>query len=363
MPVLVLGRLVQGLGAGGQTVGLYVVVARAYPGALHGRVFAAFSAAWVVPSLIGPFIAGVVAGALHWRWVFLGVAVLTVAAFAMVVGRLRTIGGPSEPASGAGVPTRIAVGVIVAVAATLLSMLGDWELPRPLLVTIAVGLVVVIVIAVRPLLPRGTLVLRPGVASVVATRALIAGGMLGAEIYIPYLLRDEYGFTPTMAGLGLTGGALMWSAASEVQGRVGDRLGNARTAVLGIGALTLSIALVAVVAVLAAPPWLVVVAWTIAGAGMGFVYPRLSVLGLAYSTPQTQGFVSSSLTIADSLGTAMVIAVFGLLTAFGGGFAAVFAFATVIAGLALIPGLRLGHAHETGEITAAPSSEENGAAG
>ena len=93
MEVLVAGRLIQGLGTGGQTVALYVVVARVYPPAIHGRVFAAFSAAWVVPSLIGPFLAGAVAEYLHWRWVFLGVAVLTVVAFIMVVLR------PARPAA------------------------------------------------------------------------------------------------------------------------------------------------------------------------------------------------------------------------------------------------------------------------
>ena len=100
MELLVAGRLVQGLGAGGQTVALYVVVARVYPPALHGRVFAAFSAAWVVPSLVGPFLAGAVAEFLHWRWVFLGVAVLTVVAFAMVAVKLRGIDLHSdEPAA------------------------------------------------------------------------------------------------------------------------------------------------------------------------------------------------------------------------------------------------------------------------
>lgn len=89
MEVLVLGRLLQGLGTGGQTVALYVVVARVYPQSLHGRVFAAFSAAWVIPSIVGPFLAGFVAEQLHWRWVFLGVAILTLAAFTVVYLRLR----------------------------------------------------------------------------------------------------------------------------------------------------------------------------------------------------------------------------------------------------------------------------------
>ena len=47
-------------------------------------VFAAFSAAWVVPSLIGPFLAGAVTEYMHWRWVFLGVAALTLVAFTLI---------------------------------------------------------------------------------------------------------------------------------------------------------------------------------------------------------------------------------------------------------------------------------------
>src|SRR3546814_5162653 len=113
MDLLVVGRLIQGLGTGGQTVALYVVVARVYPPTLHGRVFAAFSAAWVVPSLIGPFLAGAVAEFLHWRWVFAGVAALTVAAFALVVARLhgQPLGtdSPSTPRVGPGLACAVTV--------------------------------------------------------------------------------------------------------------------------------------------------------------------------------------------------------------------------------------------------------------
>ena len=61
MGMLVVGRLVQGLGSGAMNVALYVVVARIYPPGLHAKIFAGFAAAWVIPSLIGPFAAGVVA--------------------------------------------------------------------------------------------------------------------------------------------------------------------------------------------------------------------------------------------------------------------------------------------------------------
>src|SRR5690554_1093577 len=70
MPVLVAGRLLQGLGAGAINVALYVVVARVYPARLHPQIFAGFAAAWVIPSLIGPFAAGVVTELFSWHWVF-----------------------------------------------------------------------------------------------------------------------------------------------------------------------------------------------------------------------------------------------------------------------------------------------------
>ena len=72
-------------------------------------------------------------------------------------------------------------------------------------------------------------------------RGLIAGALFGAEVYVPYLLMDDYGFSPTWAGLGLTAAALAWAAAAEVQGRVGDRLGNLRITVIGTALLAFAI--------------------------------------------------------------------------------------------------------------------------
>ena len=347
MEVLVAGRLIQGLGTGGQTVALYVVVARVYPSEVHGRVFAAFSAAWVVPSLVGPFLAGAVTELLHWRWVFIGIAVLTIAAFAMVALRLHALPLQTEQPSGGSVAARLACAVAVAVGALALSLageLGAWA-------GVAVGAsVVIIAIAARPLLPRGTLLSARGLPSVILMRGLIAGALFGAEIYVPYLLIADYGFSPTWAGLGLTAAALLWAAAADLQGRFGDRIGNARITLIGVALLFTAVASCAATAWLHLHPAVLIAGWALAGAGMGMMYPRLTVLTLAYSTPRNQGFNSSALSISDSIGASMSIAVMGLvftgLSATDAGFAVAFGIAAVLALLSLVPGLRLGHAHE-----------------
>ncbi|MCI1020483.1 MFS transporter [Microbacterium sp. C5A9] len=350
MDQFLIGRLVQGLGAGGQTVALYVVVARLYPPHLHGRVFAAFAAAWVVPSMIGPFLAGAVAEYLDWRWAFLGVAVLTAVAFLMIAVRLRGVDlGHGEPQDRRALVIRLALAVVVAVFAVLIGFTA--ELDAAFAWPVALGSVLVIGVAVLPLLPRRTLRAGRGLPSVVLMRGIAAGAFFASEAYIPYLLMERFGFTATWAGIALLLAAFAWAGASQLQGRYGERLGNTR-----ITAISLSLLLIAVLCVLVAALWgvsplLVVIGWAFAGGGMGLLYPRLTVLTLAYSHEGNQGFNSSALSISDSTGSAVVIALAGLAVASLGGeasaFAVVFAFCLGLVLVAFVPGLRLGHAAES----------------
>lgn len=349
MHQFLVGRLVQGLGAGGQTVALYVLVARLYPSHLHGRVFAAFAAAWVVPSMVGPFLAGAVAEHLDWRWAFLGVAVLTAAAFTIIAVRLRALDlGGGEPQDRRAVMMRLGLAVVVAAFAVLVGFTADMD--AAVRWPVAVGAVAVIAFAVLPLLPRRTLRAGRGLPSVVLMRGIAAGTFFAAEAYIPYLLIERYGFRATWAGIALMLAAFAWAAASHLQGRYGDSLGNTRITVISVACLLVSLSAVLIAAIGTVSPALVIIGWTFAGGGMGLLYPRLTVLTLAYSTPGTQGFNSSALSISDSAGSAVVIAVAGLAVAtLGGGadaFAVVFALCIVLALVGLVPGLRLGHAAE-----------------
>lgn len=349
MHQFLIGRLVQGLGTGGQTVALYVVVARLYPPELHGRVFAAFAAAWVVPSMVGPFLAGAVAEFLDWRWAFLGVAVLTAAAFALIAVRLRGVDlGHGEPQDRRALAVRLLLAAVVAVAAVGIGFSA--ELDPAIGWPVAGAAILVIAVALLPLLPRRTLRAGAGLPSVVLMRGIAAGAFFAAEAYVPYLLMERFGFSATWAGVALMLAAFAWAGASALQGRFGERLGNRR-----ITLISLALILVALLGALAAAlfgisPVLVIVGWAFGGGGMGLLYPRLTVLTLAYSTESDQGFNSSALSISDATGSAVAIALAGLgVATLGGGagaFGVVFAFCVVLVLLAAVPGLRLGHAAE-----------------
>ncbi|GAB3599055.1 MFS transporter [Microbacterium tumbae] len=349
MHQFLIGRLVQGLGAGGQTVALYVVVARLYPPQLHGRVFAAFAAAWVVPSMIGPFLAGATADYLDWRWAFLGVAVLTAAAFLTVAARLRGVDlGAGEPLERGTVVVRLLLATVVAAAAVAVGFSAD--APPGIGWPVATASVLVIGFAILRLVPRGTLRARRGLPSVVLMRGIVAGAFFAAEAYIPYLLMERFGFTATFAGIALMFAAFAWAGASALQGRFGERWGNRRIVLASLTLLILALLAVLTTAALGISPLLVVAGWALAGGGMGLLYPRLTVLTLAYSDGGNQGFNSSALSISDAAGSAVAIASAGLgVATLGGGvgaFGAVFAFCVVLVLVGAIPGFRLGHAAE-----------------
>jgi MFS family permease len=102
-----------------------------------------------------------------------------------------------------------------------------------------------------------------------------------------------------------------------------------------LGAVLLALA----TAALHLPPAVVIAGWILAGGGMGLLYPRLSVMTLALSTKESEGFNSSAMSISDSLGGALALAttgiVFAAFTTTTESFAGVFALAAVLAAAAV----------------------------
>lgn len=350
MATVVAGRVLQGLGAGMLIVAIYVVVARVYPTDLRPRVFAAFAAAWVLPSVLGPAVAGLVAEQLGWRWVFLAVPVLALPAVLAVLPTLRSLDGreagregddaPAGRDDAPGAPPRRRPLLLLAVVAGAGALLLHWAGQQGGAVAV-IGLVigaVAVAVTLPGLVPAGTLRAARGLPTVVLVRGLLGAAFFAAEVYLPLLLTSERGLRPAQAGLVLTGAALAWSAGSWLRGRnTGWDPGHV---VRAGGAIIIAGTVVAGAAVLPAVPVAVSLAgWTLAGLGMGLTYPTLSVLTLDLSAPAEQGANTSALQVMESLTIAVVLAVSGPLfvlllardaaTAFVTAFAVAGAFAVV----------------------------------
>ncbi|MCD0450518.1 MFS transporter [Actinocorallia sp. API 0066] len=349
MEALVAGRLAQGLGGGAITVALYVVVGQVFPEAHHPKIFALFAAAWVVPALVGPAIAGGITELLSWHWVFLGVVGLVAAAMLMVVPALRGVGAREDAAAASSHgPWLLVWAAVAALSVLALNLVGGVS---GLGVALSLAAIAVMVVALRPLVPRGTLTARRGLPSVILLRGLAAGAFFSGDVYLPYLLTEEYGWGPALAGLSLTLGGLSWSTASAVQGQLGARLPHGRAVTSGTALILGSLAATFATAALGLHPAVAIIGWTVGGAGMGLMYPRLSTLALGLAAPAERGFTSSALTILDSLGAALCLAVAGLLFAgLSHGFGAVFGFVTAVGVAAVIVAPRVTRTREKSPV-------------
>ncbi|WP_088282271.1 MFS transporter [Kineosporia sp. A_224] len=327
MTVFVAARALQGLGGGMLIVALYAMLGTSVPEPARPRVLAAFSAAWVVPGLVGPSLAGLMLHLWGWRSVFLLVPAVAIpgAVLTLVTVRDRapdddpTQGGPADgdrggpPRRSAGVGRRIALATVAGTGATVLQLAGSRD-SAPWRAGAVLALVVVLAAAVR-MLPAGTFRLVRGVPSVVALRGLIAAGFAAGETFVPLVLVREHGWSPTRAGLALTVGAVTWAAFSFRQGRVPEvdrRYGFART-----GSVSVAIGLVVALtcALPGAPGWLAVLAWAFAGAGMGLAYASTSLLTLHLAAPERRGEASADLTTSEALTTAVALAAAGAVFA------------------------------------------------
>ncbi|WP_416955155.1 MFS transporter [Nocardioides sp. T5] len=273
MEVLLAGRVLQGLGSGAMIVGLYVV-GLVFPATLRPAVFASFAAAWVLPALFGPALAAFVADVWSWRWVFLGTVVLVVVALVLLTPALR---GLEPHAEGVSTPAvRLWWALLGAVAVLVLELVGS---ARGVAALGALAALAVVWVSLGRLLPAGSRTLRRGLPAVIATRGLLAATFFCAEAYIVYVLQERWGLSPGRAGIALTCVGVVWASASQVQSRLGRRVSHTRAMVVGtslvlVGLTALAANVLAYDAGARPSAVLPAAAYVLAGAGMGFAYPR-----------------------------------------------------------------------------------------
>lgn len=316
MLIVVVGRFVAGLGSGAVFSTAYVVVGLGYPDAARARLFAVMSSAWVVPSLIGPVLAGTIAEHIGWRWVFLGLAPLMVLDAALILPAMRGL-RPTADADGDArehLPLPVADALRLAVGAgVLLGGLGS----RDLIITAGLG-ALGLVLAVNPfrrLTPPGTLRAKGPLPAAIALRGLLAFAFFTFDGFLPLTLTSLRGQSPTKAGLALTAGGLSWATGSWVQERRGRRWGRRRTASTGAALIIAGICVAALVLVDEVPVAAAPIGWCIAGLGMGLCYPTTGLVVLDHAPEGHVGRSTSALQMTDVLGVAVGTGIAGAMLA------------------------------------------------
>ncbi|MGA4545832.1 MFS transporter [Uniformispora flossi] len=312
-PLFLVGRFAQGLGVGTVMSMAYTVIGLAYPSHLRARMYALLSSAWTVPSLIGPAITGTLAEHSTWRWVFVAMLPVVAVAGVLTLPPLREL-RPPETTSAASLspgalwwkrPLPSAVLLTVGTGVFLQALL----LKNPaLLVALAVIGLAVAIPALRAVTPEGTLGARPGLGAGIVLRGMLCGVYFGSEAFLPLGLQELRGMSSTLAGLGLSAGAIAWVVGSGLQAKrdIGAR-GRVAATVMGF-ALLLTGTVLTALAILTTevPSWIAVVGWGIGGLGMGIAFNATTADTLEQVPATRQGEASGALQLAQTLATAVI---------------------------------------------------------
>lgn len=266
MPMMLLGRLIQGLAGGSLLAGPYVLVQQTLPARLWPRALALFSGMWGVATLLGPAAGGVLAQYANWRLAF---GVLVLVALALAVGAAAAVWRTNSDTLAKALPMRqLALLAMAALAASTSTLPGSTLLGALCLVG-ALGLLMGLSradqAAASRLLPR-TAYERGVLGPLYGASALMAITVTCTELFIPLFLQRNQGYAPLAAGYIAAAASAGWTIGALISASIAP----ARSPRLA-----------------QASPWLCALA--------------LAVLGISMSQPSGSPTVKLTLTIVGSL--------------------------------------------------------------
>jgi EmrB/QacA subfamily drug resistance transporter len=310
MSVLIGGRAIQGIGAGGLLALSLIIFGDLFAGPRRGQMQGWITGVWGVASVVGPVLGGVIVDLWGWRWVFY--PNLPLGALVMLLVGLALHGPPAAAPRHrldlAGVAT-----FLLGVTALMVAVLRPADAAGRLapLVLAATGLGAFAIVerrAADPLLPLG--LFREAPFAVGCASSFFSGAaMFGALIHVPLLVQWGQGTDATRAGLSLMTMSTGWATGGLVAGQVVNRMGFWRLTVGGLGFMTLGYGVLA---------WAPGMAWSalllvgaLIGIGMGLASVTLVVAAQTLIAPERRGVATSGILFFRNVGATVGVAVMG----------------------------------------------------
>jgi len=300
-PLLVAGRLVQAGGGAAIPALVMIIATRFAPVELRGRVLGAVSATVALAMGLGPLIGGLLAGAIHWRWLFsLSFATLpAIPLLGLVLPR-----EPHRPLrydlAGACWLTLLVAALLIALTTRQLWFLAP-VLPLGLLLTRQIRR------SPWPFIPRNLLRDRLYRRGLLVT-FLGMGTVFGLLFTIPLLLRQVHDVSTTDIGLIIFPGALCGSLAGLLGGRLTDRWGAPPVALCGLMILSCGYLLLAALG--GTGTLLILLLLILCYSGFALLQPALGkIVSLQLPIEQSgigMGFYNLIYFLSGAFGTALV---------------------------------------------------------
>jgi MFS family permease len=294
MPVLVLGRFVQGCGAGAFYSVSLGTVAKSYPERIRPRVLALLASMWILPGLVGPPLGALFAATIGWRWVFVAPLPLLLIIALLILPSMPDVAPEVEAGR---VPIRWPVLLMVGAGVFLAGLTQpSWWSAGLIPLGLVLGLPALVRIA-----PSGFLRAARGLPATAVAAFLLSACFFAVDGFVPLLLTGIRHLSIGEAGIVVTIATLTWAAGSWWQSRNVGRFASSTlvaggTGLVIVGTLAVSAALFSV------PIALPYVGWGVAGLGMGVAFPTIPLAAMAQASGGMEAGELSSILLTDTLG-------------------------------------------------------------
>jgi EmrB/QacA subfamily drug resistance transporter len=333
MGVLIGARAFQGLGVGGLTALVQVVIASMVTPRERGRYSGYIGATFALATVSGPLIGGLIVDTpgLGWRWCFFVGLPVAAAAFAVLQKTLHLPVVRREVHIDYLGATLIVGGVSVLLV--WVSLAGNsfaWMSASSIalvvggLLVLAVAIYVEARVAVEPVIPLRLFQDRTTTLSTAAS-ILIGVAMFGSTVYLSQYFQLSRGMSPTQAGLMSMNMVLGLALSSMLTGRIISRTGTWKRFLVG-GMVTVIVGLSLLATMDGTTSlWHIGVYMAILGIGLGATMQNL-VLAVQNNTAQSDmGVASSVVAFFRSMGGSIGVSALGAVlshqvaTSLGGG--------------------------------------------
>jgi DHA2 family lincomycin resistance protein-like MFS transporter len=327
LPVLIFARVVQAVGTAIMMPLLMTTVMTLVPPALRGKMMGNISIVISVAPALGPTLAGIILKYLSWRWMFLIVLPIALAALALGYRLLRNVTttryAPLDFLSV--ILSAFAFGGLVYGLSSFGEPAGS-EPAMPIWVPLAVGAVAMAAFVTRQvqlqahdraLLDLRTFGSRDFTISV-GMFVILMMAMFGTIILLPIYMQNVRGLDTLQTGLLLLPGGLLMGLLGPTVGRLYDRVGPRPLVVPG--AVALSVVLWAMTQLTPATPVpFILVGHLVFSLGLAFLFTPLFTTSLGAVKPQLyshgSAILGSTQQVAGAAGVALFVAVMSVQTA------------------------------------------------